>query len=97
MVDRVYYIRLYTLYSDIYIFQLNQYVIAFNYAGSRDNGKLLIGTFPNESDDGESLVYKLIYARTRYFHGTDLSQQYIIVISTSKSSPKNHTVCPFVN
>lgn len=54
MVDRVYYIILYTLYSYIYIFQLNQYVIAFNYADSRDNGKLLIGTFPNESDDGES-------------------------------------------
>lgn len=36
--------------------------IALNYAGSRDNGKLLIGTFPNESDDGESRVYKLIYA-----------------------------------
>jgi len=55
-------------------------IIAFNYAGSRDNGKLLIGTFPNESDDGESRVYKLIYASTRYFHATDLSQQYIIIL-----------------
>lgn len=54
-------------------------IIAFNYAGSRDNGKLLIGTFPNESDDGESRLYKLIYAHTRYFHGMDLSLQYIIL------------------
>jgi len=38
-------------------------IIAFNYAGCGDNGKLLIGTFPNESDDGESRVYKLIYLR----------------------------------
>lgn len=73
----IYYIILYPLYAHIY--QLNQYVIAFNYAGSRDNGKLLIGTFPNESDDGESRVYKLIYARTRYFHATGpVATQYII-------------------
>lgn len=55
-------------------------IIAFNYAGSRDNGKLLIGTFPNESDDGESRVYKLIYASTRYSHATDLSQQQYTIL-----------------
>lgn len=65
-------ILLYTLYISTEPMCI---IIAFNYAGSLDNGKLLIGTFPNESDDGESRVYKLIYASTRYSHATDLSQQ----------------------
>jgi len=58
-------ILLYTLYISTEPMCI---IIAFNYAGSLDNGKLLIGTFPNESDDGESRVYKLIYASTRYSH-----------------------------
>lgn len=70
------------------------HIIGFNYAGSLDNGKLLIGTFPNESDDGESRVYKLIYARTRYFHATDLSQYSVLQLFGQRRTclRKNRTV-----
>jgi len=102
----LYNILLYTLYISTEPMCI---IIAFNYAGSRrDNGKLLIGTFPNESDDGESRVYKLIYASTRYAHATDLSpQQYNIlyysyfdieIVSEKPYGIYAHKCeCPFVN